>query len=428
MNHTKKYITEVPTEKSIYLWNIIGSMANAGMSLIVLMVVTRTLDKNNADIFSIAWAISQQMATIGMFQIRTYQATDVTERFKFKQYFLFRIITISFMMLFSVCYIVINRYSIYKSVVILLICLFRAVDALADVYEGWFQQKERLDLAGKALTVRVILGVFCFSLTLFIVGDLLVSSVVLLGAYIIGIFITDIRYILNIKTLKTTFTGVKGVSWIFKLTIEGLPLFVNAYLMMSIMNEPKMVIEQAIATGDLAVGGQTIYGILLMPASFLTLAYIVFRPMLTQMAIMWNDKKVDKFLKIIFKMGGALLAMACLILVGSAILGIPILSLVYAIELDGYKSHLLVIILGGCFCTFSYVLDNALIVIRRQYLLILSYVFTWLYVKLITEKMVTSFGLMGGALTYATSMIVFFCFTALLFIICFKMACKDVNE
>ena len=150
--------------------------------------------------------------------------------------------------------------------------------------------------------------------------------------------------------------------------------------------------------------------------------------MLTQMAIMWNDKKVDKFLKIIFKMGGALLAMACLILVGSAILGIPILSLVYAIELDGYKSHLLVIILGGCFCTFSYVLDNALIVIRRQYLLILSYVFTWLYVKLITEKMVTSFGLMGGALTYATSMIVFFCFTALLFIICFKMACKDVNE
>ena len=95
MNHTKKYITEVPTEKSIYLWNIIGSMANAGMSLIVLMVVTRTLDKNNADIFSIAWAISQQMATIGMFQIRTYQATDVTERFKFKQYFLFRIITIS---------------------------------------------------------------------------------------------------------------------------------------------------------------------------------------------------------------------------------------------------------------------------------------------------------------------------------------------
>lgn len=173
------------------------------------------------------------------------------------------------------------------------------------------------------------------------------------------------------------------------------------------MNEPKMIIDQAIATGDLAVGGQTIYGILLMPASFLTLAYIVFRPMLTHMAIMWNEKKIDKFLKTIFKMGGALLAMACLILIGSAILGIPVLSLVYAIDLEGYRNHLLIIILGGCFCTFSYVLDNALIVIRRQYLLVLSYVFTWLYVKIIAKKMVVAFGLMGGALTYATSMIVF---------------------
>lgn len=428
MRHTKKYITEVPTEKSIYMWNIIGSMANAGMSLIVLMVVTRTLDKNNADIFSIAWAISQLMATIGMFQIRTYQATDVAERFKFKQYFLFRIITISFMMLFSVCYIVVNGYSLSKSVIILLICLFRAVDALADVYEGWFQQKERLDLAGKALTFRVVLGVFCFSFTLFVVGDLLISSVVLLGAYIIGFFVTDIKYVLNIKTLKPSFTGGKGTNWILKLTIEGLPLFINAYLMMSIMNEPKMIIDQAIATGDLAVGGQTIYGILLMPASFLTLAYIVFRPMLTHMAIMWNEKKIDKFLKTIFKMGGALLVMACLILIGSAILGIPVLSLVYAIDLEGYRNHLLIIILGGCFCTFSYVLDNALIVIRKQYLLVLAYVFTWLYVKIIAKKMVVAFGLMGGALAYATSMIVFFSFTALLFIICFKMACKNVNE
>ena len=52
-----RLITEKPSEKEIYIWNILGSLANAGLSVIILMVVTRTLDNQKADIFSIAWAI-----------------------------------------------------------------------------------------------------------------------------------------------------------------------------------------------------------------------------------------------------------------------------------------------------------------------------------------------------------------------------------
>ena len=82
-----RLITEKPSEKEIYIWNILGSLANAGLSVIILMVVTRTLDNQKADIFSIAWAISQLMATIGCYQIRVLQATDVEEKFTFRQYF-----------------------------------------------------------------------------------------------------------------------------------------------------------------------------------------------------------------------------------------------------------------------------------------------------------------------------------------------------
>ena len=67
-----------PSNQSIYIWNIVGSMTNAFMSMVILAIVTRTLDNQQTDIFSIAWSISQLMATIGTFQIRTYQATDVT--------------------------------------------------------------------------------------------------------------------------------------------------------------------------------------------------------------------------------------------------------------------------------------------------------------------------------------------------------------
>ena len=94
-----KSLNKQPSESSVYIWNIAGSIANALLSVVLLMLVTRTLDDKQADIFSVAWTISQLMVTIGTFQIRTYQATDVKGVFKFQQYFIFRILTISVMML-----------------------------------------------------------------------------------------------------------------------------------------------------------------------------------------------------------------------------------------------------------------------------------------------------------------------------------------
>ena len=130
-----------------------------------------------ADIFSIAWTISQLMATVGTFQIRVYQATDVQGTFLFQHYLIFRIVTVAAMIVSSAAYIVVRGYTGEKALVVLVVCLFRAVDSLADVYEGWFQQKERLDLSGKALTYRVILAAAGFACGLILTKNLLFSCV-----------------------------------------------------------------------------------------------------------------------------------------------------------------------------------------------------------------------------------------------------------
>jgi hypothetical protein len=43
-----------------------------------------------------------------------------------------------------------------KAVIILLMCIYRVIDAYADVYEGAFQLDDRLDLTGKSLTFRTV--------------------------------------------------------------------------------------------------------------------------------------------------------------------------------------------------------------------------------------------------------------------------------
>ena len=419
-----RLITEKPSEKEIYIWNILGSLANAGLSVIILMVVTRTLDNQKADIFSIAWAISQLMATIGCYQIRVLQATDVEEKFTFRQYFEFRIVTIVAMMICSCAYVYIKHYTVYKAIIIIIICEYRAVDSLADVFEGWFQQKERLDLAGRALFIRVIIAIVGGGICLVVMHDLLALSLMLLFIYVVGLLLYDIRYYNKLKVLEKQKENQKN-KWLQGLLVAGTPLFVNAYLLMDIMNTPKIVIDAAIMNGGLQNGSQTIFNILFMPASVLTLAYIVFRPLLTKMAIEWTMGRIKNFLKIIGSIMCCLLGMSILIIGGSALLGIPVLSVLYAMDLTMYKKELLLIILGGCFCTFSYVLDNALVVIRRQYLLVCAYVVSWAYVKIFAHTFVGKWGIMGAAIVYTTSMLLFLATTLLIFIICLK---KEKNH
>ena len=412
-------LNQNPSQRSIYIWNITGSIANALLSIVALMIVTRFLDDRQADIFSIAWSISLLMATVGTFQIRMYQATDVKGVFCFRQYHLFRIITVCVMMVSSYIYILMRGYTGKKALVVMVICLFRAVDSMADVYEGWFQQKERLDLAGKALTYRIIVAVIGFGIGLALTKDLLFSCLILVASYMICYVLFNLRYYKAVDAFRSNVTeGLKG-AWIVKMVMEGFPLFINAFLIASIMNAPKMVLDTVIEQGMLEQGVQTAFNIIFMPASFLNLAYIVFRPLITKMAVMWNVGEEKEFLKILIKVEIALVGIGIVILAGSALIGIPALSFVYAVELAEYKRELLVVIIGGCIYTFAAVLDNALVVIRMQYVLVLSYVVTYLYIKIAAKVMIGSWGVLGGAISYATAMGVFFVVTAVMFAVCF---------
>lgn len=421
-------LNKPPSARAVYLWNITGSVANALLSVAALMLVTRMLQDEQADIFSIAWTISQLMATVGTFQIRMYQATDVEGLFSFRQYLGFRVLTVGLMLLSSGVYVAARGYTGEKALVVMLVCFFRAVDSLADVHEGWFQKKERLDLAGKALTYRILVAAAGFGVSLVFTKNLVFSCVTLLFSYVLCYICFDLRYQETVIVLQDEERRKPQALWIWRLAAAGAPLFINAFLMMSIMNAPKMVLDTVIGQGKLGQGAQTIFTILFMPASVLNLAYIVFRPYITKMAIVWNMGRIKEFLKILAGIGLCLLGISLFVLAGSALLGIPVLSALYAVDLSGYRGHLLLMILGGCLYTFAAVLDNALVVIRRQYMLVLVYGIAYIYSKIASRIFVWQWGIFGGALAYATAMAVFLAVITVMFVGCFFHASKEKKE
>lgn len=416
-----------PNQNEVFIWNIMGSLFNSLLSVITLMVVTRMLQSDEADIFSIGWSISQIMATIGTYQIRMYQATDVTEKFKFGQYLIFRIFTLIVMIVCSVGYLLSKHYDIYKTIVIFIICLIRLVESLADVYEGYFQQKERLDLVGKAITYRIFLAIILFSASLMILRNLLISCLILLISYICSFIVFNVRYSLKVKAFDIKEKWTKNERWVWSLVKEGFPIFVNSFLMTAIINIPKIRIDYVIEQGRMESGMQTVFNILFMPASVLTLIYIVFRPLLTKMAIEWNAGRKKGFLKIVGMIFICLLGISIIVLGGSAWLDTNSFNFIWLgfvkipNGITNYDNWWVFMYIFICFC-------NALIVIRRQYLLLFSYVLSWIYIEIVIGKMVDKWGVLGAAFAYSTSMMVFLIVTFLIFIICLRKDGKELKE
>ena len=73
-------------ERDSFIWNMAGSMLMAFQSVIMLMILTRTLGLKDAGIFTIAYANANLFLTVGKYGMRYFQISDMKGQFSFVNY------------------------------------------------------------------------------------------------------------------------------------------------------------------------------------------------------------------------------------------------------------------------------------------------------------------------------------------------------
>lgn len=385
-------------KKAVFFWNMMGSLTNAAASVILLMAVTRSCGAAVGGVFSIAFAIAQLMLTIGGYEMRPYQSTDVTEQFSFRHYFTSRLFTCFLMLLTSSCIILFSGYTGSKAAAIFLMCAYKMVDALSDVFHGMFQQKERLDLAGKSLAIRTVLSTTAFCVVIYMQHSLVLATAVALVVALGWFFAYDLSCI-------SFFTAVRISSdWktVSRLLMVCLPLFAGSFMLMYIFNAPKYAMERFMAPEYL-----TYYNILFMPASVINLFSIfLFRPLLTTLASSWIENDRKRFLTIVSLLVFWILIVTVGAVAAAYFLGIPVLSWLYAEDLSAFRPELLMVMFGGGLSAASTILYYVITVMRRQFSLLIGYGITCALSLFLAPLMVRGYGIRGAALSYIIAMAV----------------------
>ena len=103
---------------------------NALASVFLLFAVTRISGQTDAGIFSLAFSTAQMMLTIGYYEMRAFQVTDITTVYSFSDYLMSRILTCILMIVASVFFVWLSGYTPEKALIVVLVCVFKMFDAL----------------------------------------------------------------------------------------------------------------------------------------------------------------------------------------------------------------------------------------------------------------------------------------------------------
>ena len=145
-SQTERYASH--RTKGDYLWNTAGLTA-WGIVFPVLSVITSQLvGVEQAGRFSMAFVIGMLLFFVANYGVRTYQVSDVNEAHSFADYQANRIITCAAALVAGLLYCQMRGYDSEMFKLCMGMVIYRAIDGLADVYEGRLQQMDKLYLSG----------------------------------------------------------------------------------------------------------------------------------------------------------------------------------------------------------------------------------------------------------------------------------------
>lgn len=377
--------------KKNFIWNMIGTTINAFNSLFFMIMATRINGIDDAGIFTFAFSTALLFNIIGVYSGRVYQVTDKTEATD-KDFIISKFITCFVMLIVSILFVSINNYCFYKSSIILLLCFLKMLEAFSETIYAIFQRKDSLYLTGISLTLKSLINLFIFFIIDLLTHNLVIAIIGMIITY--GLIMIFYDYI-NIKK-KIDIQKEYKKERIITILKKGFGAFIISFLTLYLINSSKYVIDYLLVEKY-----QTIFGILLMPATVILLfTQFIIHPFLNLITNCVHDKKYDELKKIIFKFLGVMILFGIVVIIVAYFLGIPVLELIYGISLNDYKKGFMVIMIGGVLYGMSSILSSILIAMRHLNIQVIIYSVVAIVITVIEYFLINIYGVMGACYAY----------------------------
>lgn len=372
------------------IFNTAGSLlfyiCQASMNLLVTALAGIAAN----GLLATAMTIANVSLSIAAFGMRTFQVSDLEGKYTDHTYLFSRYITLTIAFCGCMGFAFINAYSAQQRWVILLYTGYRLIESWSDVWHGYLQKAERMDIVGISFGVRGLLTAGTVAGGLLLTHSLISTLAVLLllnAAYVLAV---DIPLARKRADLKQT-----GGASVWALLLECTPLAIYASLNTSIPSVPRYFCERLSGEVELSY-----FANVFLPVMILQVAVIyLFVPFITTFAHLWAEQNKAGFYKGLCILGLCLAAIWGCGALGAALLGPWGLSFLYPTtpEILEYTGLLQPLVLATVLTVAATVLCNLLTIARAMKALIIGCCAGLLAALLASPLLIEPFGVWGTA-------------------------------
>ena len=386
--------------KSNFIWNIFGTGLNALNSLFFMIFVTRINGTANAGIFTLAFSTACVLYVIGVYAGRVYQVTDSDRKITDNDYIINRLISCLLMMAIAFAFVIVRKYDVYKSSIFILLAFYKCIEAFSDVIYGILQKNDLLNIVGKSYFFKSLISIVLFFVVDYITKQMLFACIAIILIWLAFLFFYDLRKVKEFVDFKAKI-NFKNVNLIFK---KGFFIFAITFFSIYITNAQKYAIDRFLSE-DI----QAVFGIIIMPATVMALfSQFLMHPYLTTISDLCSNGKIKELNKLIFKIVFSLLGLGAIATLLAFFAGVPVLQLLYGIDLQGYEISLEVIIIAATLYNIGVIFSSVLTTIRKTFIQFIIYLVVAI-ISLVTANMLTKANGVSGAVgSYFISMAIFF--------------------
>ncbi len=356
-DQSEQYLAHQTTRD--YICNTCGEAANGALFPILTMICSQLLGAVQAGQFSMAFTIGSLLLFVANYGARTYQVSDLDEMQSFLDYQVNRLLTCAAALAVGMAWFKVMGYEGTMLSICSSMLVYRAVDGLADVYEGRLHQKDKLYLGGLAQAIRCVVAGVAFAVVLLLTGSLSLAGWALAIGGVASLLVVTIplAYFETDKSLPLTLRGVR------ELFVQCFPLFIALFLYNLIDSMPKFAMEQM-----LSYDNQLYYNAMYFPAHCIMMfASFIYKPQLVRLARIWEDpEKHKRFDLIVVAMFAVIAVITAILAAFMGWIGIPLLSLMYGVDFEQFRSLVYVMIVMGGLAACIDFLYQIITVLRAQ--------------------------------------------------------------
>lgn len=333
-----------PSLRRNFSWTLLGNAVFAACLWGILAFLTKLGSPDIVGRFALGSAIATPAIMFANLQLRVVLATDASSSHQFRDYLGVRLLLLPAALL-VVLVVAALGYNREQALVIGVFGLVRCVESLSDIFYGFAQKHERMDLVARSLFIRGLSALAFFGGTFWFTGSLALSLGAMAGAWLLTVVFFDGPHLKSLvaragePTLRPRlqWQNFRNIVWV------ALPLGV-VMLLINLRNSiPRAFLEKSFGEDQLGIFSALSYLVIAGSTVILALS----QSSIARLSRYFAEGRKEIFRSTIFKLLGLGVLIGLFGILAAALIGGPLLTLLYAEEYAEHTGLFVVIMTGG---------------------------------------------------------------------------------